>query len=112
MYGHVLVQNGHDARSDFIGTRSVVSTVSKVTHRLYTMENVVPHNGFILGNVRSLQMRMSGIYGQQGRPSSYLCPLDQGVHRTDTSAVTSRHAVNLVHDQTCPLAQVNVSDSR
>ena len=62
----LLEQNRHDTRSDFgrlwAGNQVNFAQPTASAHRLKVMPNVDPCKGFIFCRVRSLQMRIIGIY--------------------------------------------------
>lgn len=84
------VKNGHDARSDLVGTwpaRQIL--LRRDTYLLKDMLKVVVHSGFIFGRLRSLQMRMRGIWEvRRESPTTHPRLLDQGIESTNTTAVT------------------------
>jgi hypothetical protein len=92
-----------------------ISAQAPLTERRTCLRNfigkVVLVKGFIFGLLASLQIKMIGIYGRSMVSSGllasaehdrYLCLLDQDVHGSNASPITTGHPIHLIHDQAGP----------
>jgi hypothetical protein len=82
-------------------------------YRLNVIANVVDCKGFIFCSVLSLQIRTIGIYDQHQLTNwekTDLCLLDEKVEGTDTTTITSRHSIDLIHDETCACTNSNAGN--
>jgi hypothetical protein len=89
--------------------------VHSIAYRLNVMANVVDCRGFIFCSVLSLQIRTIGIYHQHqltNLGATDLCLLDEEVEGTNTTAITSRHTIDFIHDQACACTNSDTCDRR